>query len=326
MTLNLTHSAWEELWNSPPQTQPIATQQDDFETLTPLPVELGSGYSRSFNLAPGLSLGLENFEFQQDVTVRVPDHEHPIQIVVYLSGVQDSGGLHPTMGNKRAYFSGGGISPGYWNQDYAGQRLMTVNVEIEPELLELTFGDLPSSIKSLLNKGRDWKDSFYPTVTPALRSLSQQIWNAPYRGATQRMYLYSKAWELLAMQIDLLETDQGSSVVVAKLRPDTVAKLHYAKEILAKSLEHPPLLPDLARQVGVSDRTLLRGFRRLFGITPMGYVTQQRMQLARRLLLEGNWTVAEAARMAGYGHLGHFATAFRRQFGMNPREYLKRSS
>lgn len=335
MTLTFTQLDWDELWDSTAQAQSVLSGLDGIdisnpettsvETLVQLPESLGTGYSRSFDLVPGLWLNLTDFEFQQDVSVKIPAHNHPIQIMVILSGVQDSGGLHPTLGSNRAYFSGSGISPGYWNQDYAGQRSMVVNVEMQPELVQSTFGYLPDAIASLLYKGQDWKASFYPTVTPALRSLAQQIWKAPYSGAMQQMYLYSKAWELLAMQIDLLVADQAKAVTEANFRPDTIARLHYAKEILTKQLEHPPSLSDIARQVGVSDRTLLRGFRRLFGTTPMGYLTQQRMQRARQLLREGHWTVAEAARMVGYGHLGHFATAFRRQFGMNPRECLQRS-
>lgn len=320
MTLTFTESTWKELWDCEAQLSPSGL--DEAETLVRLPLDLGAGYSRSFELAPGLWLTLEDFEFQQDVKVERPAHNHPIQIMVFLSGVLDAEGAHPKMGGNRAYFSGGGISPGFQNHYYAEQRLMMVNVEMEPETVKATFGHLPSLIESLLYKGEDWKTSFYPTVTPAMRSLAQQIWNAPYCGATQQMYLYGKAWELLAMQIELLTADRANPGEVAQFRPDTIARLQYAKEILTQQLEHPPLMPELARQVGVSDRTLLRGFRQLFGTTPMRYMAQQRMQLARQLLREGNWTVAEVARMVGYGHFGHFAAAFRRQFGMNPRECM----
>jgi AraC-like DNA-binding protein len=324
MTLTLTYSGWDELWDLA-NPQSASAGRDDFETLYRLPPELGSGLTRRFDLAPGMSLCLSDWDCQQEWAVRMPDHDHPIQVVLLLSGCSETE-IHPILDKTRAYFSGSGISPGYKEQHVAGQHLMSIDIELEPALLEATFGEMPSSIKSMLYKGEDWKAAVYPTVTPAMRSLAQQIWDAPYCGVAQRMYLHGKAWELLAMQIDLLMADQAASELVVTLKPDTIARLHYAKEILTQQLENPPLLTDLARQVGVSDRTLLRGFRQLFGTTPMGYLTQQRMRQARMLLLEGTWTVAEVARRVGYGHLGHFATAFRRQFGMNPRQCLKRSS
>ncbi len=200
---------------------------------------------------------------------------------------------------------------------------MIVNVEFEPAWVDSMVGaEMTTGLKALLWRGTDWKASFYPTVTPQMRSLAQQIWNAPYQGTAQRMYLQAKAWELLAMQIAAITADQVVAPARPGLKSDTIARLHHARELLTAHLEHPPLLSDVARQVGVSDRTLRRGFQELFGTTPLGYLTQQRMHRARQLLQTGEWTVAEVTRMVGYGHLGHFATAFKQVFGMNPRQCL----
>lgn len=318
MTLTFTESDWNELWESSVPTQSTSSRLDEFETLERLPKELGTGVIRTFDLAPGMSLNLNDWEFQQDCNVKVATHDHAIQIGIYLSGVADTAGLHPTLGGSRSYFSGSGISPGYLECTYARQRVTCVNVELEPELLESTFGEIHPSVKSLLFKGQDWKTSFYPTVTPAMRSLAQQIWNAPYCGAARQMYLYGKAWELLAMQIDAVTVDQATLEPVITLRPDTIDRLHHAKEILTQQVEHPPLLSEVARLVGVSDRTLRRGFQELFGVSPLGYLTQLRMLRARQLLQTGEWTVAQVARTVGYGSLGHFGTAFKRQFGISP--------
>lgn len=320
MALTFTQSDWDELWDSTAQTQPT-TRLDDFESVSLLPSCLGSGHTRHFELAPGMDLSLTDRENNQDWSLKVPAHDHLIQVGIWLAGVLDAEGAHPTLGGNRAYFSGAGISPGYRECYYAGQRLMIVNVELQPDLLEPLFAQDERSgteLKALLCKGQNWKASFYPTMTSPLRSLAQQIWNAPYHGMARRMYLQAKVWELLAMQIDLIMADQITTSTKTGLKPDTIARLHYAREILTQQLEHPPLLSEVAQQVGVSDRTLRRGFQELFGTTPLAYLTQLRMHRARHLLQQGNWTVAEVARTVGYGHLGHFATAFKREFGMNP--------
>jgi AraC-like DNA-binding protein len=325
MTLTFTQSDLAELWDSTAQTQPTSMMLDDFESLSLLPSCLGTGYTRHFELAPGMYLGLIDREHLQDWSVQVPVHDHLIQIGVLLSGVLDAEGAHPTLGGNRAYFSGSGISPGYREHHYAGQRLTMVNVELEPALLKPLFGQegqLEPELKSLLCKGQDWKASFYPTLTPAMRSLAQQIWNAPYRGMTRRMYLQAKVWELLAMQIDLVMKDQATANTTIRLKPDTVTRLHYAKEILTQQLEHSPSLSEVAQRVGVSDRTLRRGFRELFGTTVISYLTQARMKRAEQLLREQEMTVADVANLVGYEHLGHFAAAFKRQFGITPRDCL----
>ncbi|MBF2047978.1 MAG: helix-turn-helix transcriptional regulator [Elainella sp. C42_A2020_010] len=77
---------------------------------------------------------------------------------------------------------------------------------------------------------------------------------------------------------------------------------------------------ELAQQVGISERTLQRGFRAVFQTTVQGYLKQQWLKQAERLLRQGNYTVPEAANLVGYGHLRHFAAAFKRQF--NPMQWL----
>lgn len=250
--------------------------------------------------------------------MKVLEHEHPIQITIMMSGLLGCD-IHPVFGETCSYFSGSGMSPGYVEYWPAGQHLSWVNIEIEPAVLESFFShdrQRQSDEICQLFKGEEWKVAFYPKVTPAIRSLAQQIWNVPYQGAAKRMYLQAKVWDLLLMYLELLTSDQERTAI--RLRPDTVARLQYAKEILTQQLEHPPMLLDLARQVGVSERTLRRGFQELFGMSPLRYLTQLRMQQARYLLQQGTLSVAEVARTVGYGSLGHFAAAFKREFGITP--------
>jgi len=108
----------------------------------------------------------------------------------------------------------------------------------------------------------------------------------------------------------------------SSLKADTVARIHYAAEILRSHLEQPPCQVDLARQVGVSDRTLQKGFKAVFGMTPFAYLTRQRMNQAEQLLRQSDQTVAEVANLVGYANPAQFAAAFKRQFGVSPRECL----
>ena len=59
----------------------------------------------------------------------------------------------------------------------------------------------------------------------------------------------------------------------------------------------------------------------MFGTTVFGYVRQLRMEKARFLLETSDMTVTEIALAVGYTSLGHFAGAFKRSFGLVPREY-----
>jgi AraC-like DNA-binding protein len=329
MTLILHPTDWDELHEQAPHPDNLLL--DDFEWLTGVPLYLGRGYSRSMELLPGVWLSFTDREFHQDWMLQVPAHDHFIQTGIFLSGFIYFDAVHPNLGGTCGYFSGSGISPAYVEKHRKGQRQTMVDVQILPELLESFFMDGQCSSDPLkqLVKGEDWKVSFYPTVTAKMRSLAQQMWNAPYCGAAKRLYLQGKVFELLAIQLDWVASNQGQSHVSPGLKPDTIARLHHAKDILDTRLEKPPSILELARQVGVSDRTLQRGFPILFNTTVTGYLKLRRLEQAEKLLrqattdgLQSNCTVAEVAMQVGYGHLGHFAMAFKRQFGITPSQCL----
>jgi AraC-like DNA-binding protein len=86
-------------------------------------------------------------------------------------------------------------------------------------------------------------------------------------------------------------------------------------------LDHPPALPALAREVGLSETTLKRGFHQIFSTTPFAYLRARRLEHAHALLAAGDATVLEAATIVGYSNPSNFAAAFRLQFGVNPKTF-----
>jgi len=167
-----------------------------------------------------------------------------------------------------------------------------------------------------------WKAAVYPPVTPQMRSLAQQIWNVPYCGVAKRLYLQAKVFELLALHLDLIAGQSDSTQSSPGLKPETINCLHQAREILTMQFENQPSLPELAQRVGVSDRTLQRGLKALFKTTAVGHLKQRRLEQTEWLLRQGKHTVAEVANWVSYGHLGHFATAFKQPFGITPSQCL----
>ncbi|MBW4551778.1 MAG: AraC family transcriptional regulator [Aphanocapsa sp. GSE-SYN-MK-11-07L] len=323
MTLILDLPNWDELHEQAPVTYPDRSMVDEFEELFGVPEFLGQGYSREMELLPGVWLNFSEFQYQQDLRLKVPAHEHQIQILIVSSGFVACD-IHPVLGRTRSYFSGSGISPSYLDQFQGGQQVTYIDIQIEPEVLESVFLDnrqrQSDAIRQLF-KGEEWKVAFYPQVTPAIAALARQLWNVPYRGAAKRLYLQGKVFELLSMYLDLISED-GVRQSVSRLKPEVVERLHYAKEILTTQLAQPLSLLELAEQVGLSHRSLQRGFQVLFGMTVMSYFRQQRLIQAEQLLRQGNQTVTEVAMQVGYGHLGHFASAFKRQFGITPSHCL----
>lgn len=111
---------------------------------------------------------------------------------------------------------------------------------------------------------------------------------------TKRLYLQGKVFELMALQLDGI-LNHDPAVSAGTLKPDMIARIHYAAEIVRSQLENPPSQIDLAQRVGMGHCTLNKGFREVFGMTPFAYLTRYRMEQAERLLRQPGGSVAEVA-------------------------------
>jgi AraC-like DNA-binding protein len=75
---------------------------------------------------------------------------------------------------------------------------------------------------------------------------------------------------------------------------------------------------DLAREVAMSRSVLAHRFTELVGETPMRYLANWRMQLAKQLMREGTRNIQEVAERVGYESEAAFNRAFKRATGSPP--------
>lgn len=88
--------------------------------------------------------------------------------------------------------------------------------------------------------------------------------------------------------------------------------LHYRQPLSAA---------EIARSVGLHPNYAMTVFRRTFGTTLIGYVTQHRLSHAQRLLVTTTRPVIDIAFEAGFGSLSRFHKCFRDAFGCTPLDF-----
>lgn len=103
--------------------------------------------------------------------------------------------------------------------------------------------------------------------------------------------------------------------------PGVAAQL---RDLLDASVPNGLSLADAAVRLGVSEPYLVRAFTREHGLPPHRYLTGRRLDLARRLLLDGHPPATVAAE-AGFYDQSHLSRHFLRLLGTTPARYAAAS-
>jgi AraC-like DNA-binding protein len=97
--------------------------------------------------------------------------------------------------------------------------------------------------------------------------------------------------------------------------------LRHVEDYICANLDKAIIRDDLANVAGVSIRSLSRAFKKKYGMGPMAFVRQRRLDdcFSRlRGARPGTITVTDVAMSHGFSHVGKFAIAYKQAFGESP--------
>ena len=159
-------------------------------------------------------------------------------------------------------------------------------------------------------------------ITPYMEHIFAELKDfTQYRGGLGYLFLESKVLELQSVYLsEVLELSILASPYVAMSKSDRDSIIE-AKRIIDGQLALAPSCEELAKQVNISTSKLTKGFSSLFGTSVHAYVIDQRLEKAASLLLESNLNVSQVAMLVGYSKASNFAAAFKRKYGVNPKNY-----
>jgi transcriptional regulator GlxA family with amidase domain len=88
-------------------------------------------------------------------------------------------------------------------------------------------------------------------------------------------------------------------------------------------LDRPLTVRDLAREAGMSERNLARHFHAVTGLSPLRWLTAQRVRRAQELLETSDLSVELIAARTGMGTATTLRRHFSRQVGVPPETYRR---
>jgi AraC family transcriptional regulator len=98
-------------------------------------------------------------------------------------------------------------------------------------------------------------------------------------------------------------------------------KLRRVTEFIEENLEHDLTLSEIAEIAELSPFHFARSFKQATGSTPIQFLIQRRIDLAKRLLIDSELPIVEIGLRAGFKNQSHFTTIFRKITAMTPKAY-----
>jgi AraC family ethanolamine operon transcriptional activator len=120
---------------------------------------------------------------------------------------------------------------------------------------------------------------------------------------------------------------QPPRTTVGRPRADRAEIIRRSMEVIEVAPAMPPAA-EIARRIGVNDRTLLRTFQETFGVPTKRYLLLRELHNVRATLNAGapdDATLADVLARHGIWEFGRFAGRYRRHFGELPSETLRRT-
>jgi transcriptional regulator GlxA family with amidase domain len=127
-----------------------------------------------------------------------------------------------------------------------------------------------------------------------------------------------------SMLIDVSQTTQTPYLPLLADVSHADSVVHRAQHWLQNHMSRAIRMSDLAAELAVSERTLIRRFQAALEQTPLTYLQHLRIDSARALLEAGDLGVEQIALQVGYSNASSFSRLFRERVGLSPAAYRRR--
>ncbi len=194
------------------------------------------------------------------------------------------------------------------------------HVSIEPDFL---FSLLPDDehwsveLKERITRGERFLADVPPAISAAQQRALENIINCPLTGKLGLLMLETSLIQLMLLNVQAQFLQNSAKKEEGHTRRDR-DMIEEVKDYLSKAFLEEHSIPDLAKRFGTNTNKLMSLFKKVFNISVFEYISDMKMNYAKRKLLDEGYFVADVSREVGYKNPNHFSAAFKKRFGINP--------
>jgi AraC family transcriptional activator of pyochelin receptor len=186
--------------------------------------------------------------------------------------------------------------------------------------LNLDPADAPSAVRAYSEGVRaPFAVQGFP-LPPRLRATLHEILTPPTLRSLYTLYLQARVYDLLWLTLDHLRSLEMPVPSRIKLSPRDKDCINEVRLLLERNMQNNTSMTELCRRFGINRNKLNYGFKLLFGTSPASYFSTTRLDFAKRRLRNSDRPIAVIAEEIGYRQQSTFSSAFKRHFGVSPRD------
>lgn len=183
--------------------------------------------------------------------------------------------------------------------------------------LGLSPKDFDGALRAFL-EGKSYEFTLLKTeFTIKMKQIAETFFETDSKPFSLGLQMRARAHDILRLFFEGISADLASPV---QFRPQELKMIDEVKRMLEMELSETLLLADTATAVGSSPSRLTRLFKAVEGRTISEHLAARRMARALELMQERRLSITQIAFEVGYEHSANFSTAFRRHYGMTPRQ------
>ncbi len=209
------------------------------------------------------------------------------------------------------------------------EKCVCTGIQFSPDFLwspSSELGDMSNIYEVFLGLDSDFchkLDAGQPVTRIIKRELEDIVWE--FNQAPVEYSLMVKV-KLISVLILLAREYRANrrSLPGQHIQKEKRVLIENALNFIDSHLMEPITLESVAGHVHMSPSYLSLLFKSLNGFTTWEYIVAQRIECAKKLLLESNELVIDICMKSGFNSITNFNRAFKREVGMSPKEYRRR--
>jgi len=287
----------------------------------------GKGYLLITELEKGFFVRAWNYKLKEDTKFKIKsaDHNYPAMFMInYLlmpeSFLLEAGNTWPEKIKRVGTLNSIVLSSSHSEFSFivkAGQQARALDICFTLEWLLQQFpAKKNEEVRLALSKKNDHEPVFFETfsiddykvISEILEKIADYDWDT--------IFLKSRVLTLMNELINnILSGNKEGHEKAPVYMPGMIEVEKKLNSILHEKL---PNLKVIAKDFSISESTLKRQFKQVYGKSIYEYYLHKKMDLARRTLIEKDMAVSQVAYSLGYEKASPFIRMFKKQFGVSP--------